>query len=251
MPDILTPGRVRFALALGLVLLLEVLCRFGAINRFAMLPPSEILWHLGRILVGGTMWPAITKTLTNVAVACVSALIAGVILGTLIHRWRALRETLDPLFAAYYAIPVYAFYPLFIVIFGLGDVPQVLIGFMLALVAVIVNTLNGLDRVPRALAKTARIHRLGPVATALRIELPFAVPYIFTGVKLAVAYSFIGVIGAELIMSRTGLGYEIGFAYNNFDNAVMYPLIVLVLAIAAIVNTFFFIWEEKFVLWWR
>jgi len=219
MPGFVTPDRVRFAIALALVLLLEALCRFGVINRFAMIPPSEILWHLGQILIGGTMGPAIAKTLTNVAIACVSAIVVGVILGALIHRWRALRETLDPLFAAYYAIPMYAFYPLFIVIFGLGDVPQVLIGFMLGLVAVIVNTLNGLDRVPRALAKTARIHRLGLVATALQISLPFAVPYIFTGVKLAVAYSFIGVIGAELIMSRTGLGYEIGYAYNNFDNA--------------------------------
>src|SRR5436305_2502772 len=245
MPGIVTPGRVRFALALALVLLLEALCRSGVINRFAMIPPSEMFWHLGRILVGGTMWPAIAKTLTNVAVACIAAVIVGVILGTLIHRWLPLRETLDPLFAAYSAIPVYAFYPRFIVIFGLGDVPQVLIGFMLGLVAVIVNTLNGLDRVPRALIKTARIHRLGPVSTALRISLPYAVPYIFTGVKLAVAYSFIGVIGAELIMSRTGLGYEIGFAYNNFDNALMYPLIVLVLAIAATVNTLFFLWEKR------
>jgi NitT/TauT family transport system permease protein len=241
----MTPGRVRFALALALVLLLEGLSRFGFIDRFAMIPPSEILWHLGKILSGGEMWPAIGKTLTNVAIACIAAVIVGVFLGTLIHRWRALRETLDPLFAAYYAIPVYAFYPLFIVIFGLGDVPQVLIGFMLGLVAVIVNTLNGLDRVPRVLLKTARIQRLGPVATALKITLPYAVPYIFTGIKLAVAYSFIGVIGAELIMSRTGLGYEIGYAYNNFDNAVMYPLIVLVLAIAATVNTMFFLWEKR------
>ncbi|TMI99663.1 MAG: ABC transporter permease subunit [Alphaproteobacteria bacterium] len=241
----MTAGRLRFALALALVLLLEALSRFGVIDRFAMIPPSEILWHLGKILSGGEMWPAIGKTLTNVAMACIAAIIVGVILGTLIHGWRSLRETLDPLFAAYYAIPVYAFYPLFIVIFGLGDVPQVLIGFMLALVAVIVNTLNGLDRVPRVLIKTARIQRLGPLATALKITLPYAVPYIFTGVKLAVAYSFIGVIGAELIMSRTGLGYEIGFAYNNFDNAVMYPLIVLVLAIAATVNTMFFLWEKK------
>jgi NitT/TauT family transport system permease protein len=242
---ILTPGRVRFALALALVLLLEALCRFGVIDHFAMIPPSEMLWDLGKILIGGQMWPAIDKTLTNVAVACAAAIVVGVILGTLIHAWRALRETLDPLFAAYYAIPVYAFYPLFIVLFGLGDVPQVLIGFMLGLVAVIVNTLNGLDRVPRALIKTARIHRLGPAATALRISLPYAMPYVFTGMKLAVAYSFIGVIGAELIMSRTGLGYEIGFAYNNFDNAVMYPLILLVLAIAASVNTMFFLWEKK------
>src|ERR1700730_7146371 len=167
----MTPGRVRFALAVGIMLLLEALCRFGVIDRFAMLPPSEILWHLGKILSSGQMWPAICKTLANVAMACVSAVIAGVVLGALIHRWRALRETLDPLFAGYYAIPFYAFYPLFIVIFGLGDFPQVLIGFMLGLVAMIVNTLNGLDRVPRVLIKTARIYRFGPVPTALRVTL--------------------------------------------------------------------------------
>jgi hypothetical protein len=46
----MTPGRVRFALAVALVLLLEALCRFGVINRFSMIPPSEILWHLGRLL---------------------------------------------------------------------------------------------------------------------------------------------------------------------------------------------------------
>ena len=241
----MTPGRVRLALGVALVLLLETLCRSGIIDRFSMIPPSEILWHLGRLLASAQMWPAIVKTLTNVVVACIAAIVVGVILGTLIHGWRALRETLDPLFAAYYAIPVYAFYPLFIVIFGLGDLPQVLIGFMLGLVVVVVNTLNGLDRVPRVLLKTARIQRLSPLATALQITLPYAVPYIFTGIKLAVAYSFIGVIGAELIMSRTGLGYEIGFAYNNFDNAVMYPLIVFVLTVAATVNTLFFLWEKK------
>jgi len=241
----MTPGRVRLGIGVALLALLEALCRLGVIDRFAMIPPSEIFWHLGRILASAQMWPAILKTLSNVIVACASAVVAGVVLATLIHSWRSLRETLDPLFAAYYAIPVYAFYPLFIVLFGLGDVPQILIGFMLGLVAVIVNTLSGLDRVPRVLIKTARIHRLGPVATALQVSLPYAVPYIFTGVKLAVAYSFIGVIGAELIMSRTGLGYEIGYAYNNFDNAVMYPLIVFVLAVAASVNTLFFLWEKK------
>ena len=51
-----------------------------------------------------------------------------------------------------------------------------------------------------------------------------------TGAKLAVAYSLIGIIGAEFIMSRGGMGYEISFAYNNFDNATMYPLILLILA---------------------
>ena len=143
---------------------------------------------------------------------------------------RALRDTLDPLFATYYAVPVFAFYPFFIVVFGLGDLPQVLIAFMLGVVAVIVNTLNGLDRVPRCCCKTARIMRLSPVDTALRVTLPVRrARTSLTGVKLAVAYAFIGVIGSEFIMSRGGIGYEISFAYTNFDNATMYPLIVLIL----------------------
>ena len=62
-------------------------------------------------------------------------------------------------------IPIFAFYPLFIVLFGLGDAPQILIGFLLGVVAVIVNTLNGLDRVPRVLLQDGADQRLGPIET--------------------------------------------------------------------------------------
>ena len=61
-------------------------------------------------------------------------------------------------------------------------------------------------------------------------------PYVLTGVKLAVAYSLIGIIGSEFIMSRGGIGYEISFAYTNFDNATMYPLIVLILIVSIAIN---------------
>ena len=84
------------------------------------------------------------------------------------------------MFATYYAVPVFAFYPFFIVVFGLGDLPQILIAFMLGVVAMIVNTLNGLDRVPTVLLKTARIMRLSPLQTARRLTLPSAAPYILT-----------------------------------------------------------------------
>jgi NitT/TauT family transport system permease protein len=140
--------------------------------------------------------------------------------------------------------PITRFYPLLIILFGLGDAPQILIGFMLAVVAVIVNTLNGLDRVSRVHMKTARVYRLGPVATALKITLPSAAPYVLTGVKLAVAYAFIGVIGAEFIMSRTGIGYEISFAFNNFDNKTMYPLILLIIVISILINSTLSRWER-------
>src|SRR5262245_57541293 len=150
-------ARYRFVVVLASVLLLELLCRIGVIDRLTMQPPSQMLVDLGRILLSGSLNRALVKTLTNVTLAFVLAVAVGIVVAVLIHRRRALREGLEPLFATYYAIPVYAFYPLFIILFGLGDLPQVLIGFMLAVVAVIVSVLNGLDRIPRVLMKTAHI----------------------------------------------------------------------------------------------
>lgn len=237
-------ARYRVALVAGAIVLIEILCRTGVIDRLTMQPPSEMARDLVVLLASGKMNGAMLKTLANVVIAATLAVIFGVAFGVAIHGYRAVRQGLEPLFATYYAIPVYAFYPLFIILFGLGDVPQILIGFMLAIVAVIVSTLSGLDRVSRVLMKTARIYRLGPVRTARKITLPSAAPYLLTGVKLAVAYAFIGVIGAEFIMSRTGIGYEISFAYNNFDNKTMYPLILLILFISIALNAALSRWEN-------
>ncbi|MBV9259852.1 MAG: ABC transporter permease, partial [Pseudolabrys sp.] len=66
---------------------------------------------------------------------------------------------------------------------------------------------------------------------------------LLTAAKLALAYAFIGVIGSEFILARAGMGYEIGFAYTNFDNATMYPLILLVLLLSIAANGLLSRWE--------
>jgi len=236
---------LRCLLVLAAVAVLEALCRVGVIDRFTMPPPSRILEDLVRLLIAAKLYGAIVKTLTNVAIAFGLAATAGLAAGVLIHRFRLLREALDPLFATYYAIPVFAFYPLLIILFGLGDMPQIMIAFMLAVIAMIVNTLNGIDRVPNVLLKTARMAHMSPLETALRMTLPYAAPHLITGMKLALAYALIGIIGSEFIMSRGGMGFEIAFAYTNLDNAVMYPLIVLILAVSIAVNALIGRWERR------
>jgi NitT/TauT family transport system permease protein len=238
-------GRIRTAVIIVAFGLLELLCRTGVISNFTIIPPSTIVASLIEILLSGRFSADIIVTLRNVSVAIVAAMLIGPLLAIILHQLRAIRRILDPLFATYYAIPVYAFYPLLMVIFGLGDLPQIAVGFLLAIVAVLINTLNGLDRVPPVLLKVARMHRLGPVATAVKVRLPFAAPYIFTGFKLCVAYSFVGVIGAEFITSSRGIGYEISYAYNNFDNRVMYPLIFFILTIVTVINMSLYAWERK------
>jgi NitT/TauT family transport system permease protein len=226
------------------VVLIELACRIGWINRLTLPPPSEMVVGLYGILKSGRMNGAILETLRNVLAAFAGSVVIGIVLGAAIHRVAMARRLLEPLFSTYYAVPIYAFYPLLIVLFGLGDRPEIVIGLMLGVVAVIAATLNGLDSVPQVLIKTARVFHLGPLTAALRVALPYAAPHLFTGVKLAVAYSFIGVIGAEFIMSESGLGYEIRYAYENLDNGVMYPLILLVLVIAVAVNMTLDAWDR-------
>jgi NitT/TauT family transport system permease protein len=75
--------------------------------------------------------------------------------------------------------------------------------------------------------------------------LPAAGPYLFTGVKLALAYSFIGVLAGEFILSGGGLGYAIAYAYDAFDNRTMYALMLFVLIVVTAINSALFIWEQR------
>ena len=152
----------------------------------------------------------------------------------MIHALPRVRQALDPFFATYYAVPIFIFYPVLVAIFGLSAMPILLMGVATAIVAMIIATLNGLDRVPRVLTKVARVHRMGPLETALRLKLPAAAPYLFTGVKLAISYGFIGVIASEFILAPAGLGRVISDAYTDFNNPRMYALILLLLIVAIV-----------------
>ena len=238
-------GILRLAtIAVGLVVL-ELCCQLGIIPRFTMIPPSEMVVGLYHLFAEGTIIPDLATTLGGVAIAVVAATLVGFITGVLLHAVPRLRRALDPFLASYYAIPIWAFYPLFIVFFGLNELPKIVIGFLYAVVAMIVNTLNGLDRVPPVLRKLARTHQMSGPATVFLIILPAAAPHIFTGLKLTVAYAFIGIVGAEFILATAGIGYQISFAYNNFDNVVLYSLILFIIIFVTAVNLLLHVWERS------
>jgi NitT/TauT family transport system permease protein len=238
-----TKARIVFLVAaIGLV---EILCRTDVIARFTMIPPSEMATGLFRLLASGQLNSDMITTLGAVGIALASSISIGMTLGALIHVLPRVRRTIDPILVSYYAVPVFVFYPIFIVLFGLNNIPKIVIGFLYAVAAMVINTLNGLDRVPPVLIKTARVFGLSGTEVALRVVMPYAAPYLFTGVKLAIAYSFIGVIGSEFILSSGGLGYSISYAYNNFDNQTMYSLILFILAVVLAVNMSLHAWEKR------
>ncbi len=238
-------GLLRLALIALLVGGLELLCRTGALSRQIIIAPSEMLTSLVALLASGSMKDDIVRTLVCVVAAFVLAVIFGFIFGVMLHALPRLRRAVDPLLATYYAVPFFVFYPVLIAFFGLTPLPIIVIAFLFALVAMVINTLNGIDRIPRVLGKVARVHHMTPWQTALQLKLPAAAPHLFTGIKLAVAYAFIGVIASEFIMAASGLGYQISYAYNNFDNKRMYALMLFVLILVTAVNMAFYMWERR------
>lgn len=227
---------LRIVVVVTLIATLEFFCRIGIVPATVMISPWQMLSHLGEILASGKFYADIETSLINIGAASLLATLIGFVLGLIIFSLPALRQALEPLLASYYAVPTFIFYPIFIVIFGIGRAPIIVIAVLLALVTMITATLNGLDRIPRVLRKSAQVFRMPRLQVALRIELPAALPYLFTGMKLSIAYAFIGVIASEFILSGSGIGYAIAFAYNNFESHDMYALMLFVLLLVTAIN---------------
>jgi NitT/TauT family transport system permease protein len=238
-------GWIRLAVVAAAVGLLELCCQTGAINPKVVIPPSQMAVALVQLLASGQVNDQIFRTFGIVILAALIAIVLGFAIGLVIHALPRLRTALDPFFATYYAVPIFIFYPVMIVIFGLSVMPIVLMGVMTAIVAMIIATLNGLDRIPRVLTKVARVHRMGTIDTALRLKLPAAAPHLFTGVKLAVSYSFIGVIASEFILAPAGLGRVISDAYSDFNNRRMYALMLLLVIVATAVNMVLHVFDQR------
>lgn len=228
---------LRFGVVALLVAAIEILCRLHIIPVDVMIAPSQMAEELMKILVSGEYSADIISSIANVLISTLLSVTLGFVAGLIIYSAQSLRAALEPLLASYYAVPTFIFYPVFISLFGVGSGAIIAIAVLLAIVSMITATLNGLDRIPRVLRKTGRIYRMSRIKTALMIELPSAAPSLFTGVKLSVAYSFIGVIASEFILSGSGIGYAIAYTYNNFENRHMYALMLLIILLVTGVNT--------------
>jgi NitT/TauT family transport system permease protein len=228
---------VRWGLIAAFLVALEVIPRLGLVNPIALVPLSEMVWQLWLLISDGILGSHIARTLTSIVVAGAAAVVTGLPLGVALWRLERVRRVLQPYLTTYYAIPIFAFYPLFIAIFGLSAWPVIVIAWAWAVVAIVLNTVIGLNEVPEVLVKVGRSLRLSPWRMFTRVYFPAATPYVFTGFKLAASYTVIGVIASEFIQAEAGVGWFVGFSYNNFAIQNMYAAILLILAFAVLVNS--------------
>ena len=138
---------------------------------------------------------------------------------------------------------------MFVLILGLGETSKIAIVLYGCAWPILLNTISGLRTVDPLLLKAARSLGLGPLRLFQKVVLPAAVPTIFTGIRLAGAYSILILIAAELVGAKAGLGYLITYAQYNFDVPTMYAGIITISAIGLVINQLMVVLERRFSTW--
>jgi len=214
-------------------LVLEILPRVGVVSRATLLPFSEMVVAAVQLLLRPDFYTdGVLPSLLAILIAFAIAAVAGVAIGYLIWRVRPLRQAIDPYLTAYYALPIFALYPALIAIWGQGAGPITALAALFAVVAVITNAMNGFDSAPPIIGKLARSMQVPERTYFLKFFLPYAMPYILIGLRLAFLYSLLSVLAAEFLLSSAGLGHFIQIAYVRFDMAEMYGAILVVFGLA-------------------
>jgi NitT/TauT family transport system permease protein len=226
----------RVALPLGFALLVviawELVCRYGGISPVLLAPPSAV-WHVLATNYAILLQQAIPTTVETV-VGFGLATVLGVVLAIAITISARVREALYPHIVLFQLIPKIALAPLFIVWLGIGSPSRLTFAVFIAFFPVVVSTAAGLvSAKPEALrlcqsltASEAQIFRM--------VRFPFAVPYIFAGMKIGVTMAMIGVIVGEFITAQAGLGYIIMFGSSAAETALVLAAIVLLCVIGLV-----------------
>jgi sulfonate transport system permease protein len=177
----------------------------------------------------GQFWRAISASLTRNLSGFFIGTTLGLMLGCLLGFSRLFERLVGPSFNTFKQISLFAWIPLISVWFGLGDVAKVVFLSLAALVPVVVNTCDGLRNVPPAFLEVAKVYGFSRWQTVIGVMLPAALPSIFTGIYLALVYSWLATIGAEyLLVSGDGIGNTLIDGSEHFMmDLVLFGMVII------------------------
>jgi NitT/TauT family transport system permease protein len=176
--------------------------------------------------------------------------VGGVLIGTAVASSRSWERFAYPLVVALNSVPKVAVAPLFVIWMGTGWEPKVAIAFLIAVFAIIVDTLHGLRSIPQDVLDVARVLKGRPLAVFFKVRLPGALPSILAGMKVAVSLSLVGAIVGEFVSSQKGLGYVIMSAQGTFDTVRVFAAL-MVLAVLGLLLYALLVLLERVLTPWR
>jgi len=218
------------AIVLTLLGAWELYADFGPVDRLILPAPHEVasrLW-LDRAL----LWDDFTVTAGEVLLGILVAGAAGFFCAIALHMWLALRISIYPLLVASQTIPIVMVAPLLVTWLGFGLAPKLAIIGLIAFFPIVVTTLDALGRVDAELRKLLRTLDAPRLAVLRHVELPAALPGLFSGAKLAVVFAVIGAVFAEWSGSDAGLGHLFQQAIPQLLTARAYAAVLILSAFA-------------------
>jgi ABC-type nitrate/sulfonate/bicarbonate transport system permease component len=239
-----------YALSLGvfgaLLVAWEAVVRFARIPPFVLPAPIAIVARLWLDL--GLLRQHTAVTLYEVVVGYAVAAGSGVLIALLIVRFRTVERIVYPYIVASQTIPKIAVAPLLIIWLGAGMLPKILIVAVTAFFPVTVNTITGLRAAEENYLNLLRSVAASEVQVFLHLRVPYALPFVFAGLKLATTLSVLGAIVAEFMGASEGLGYLILSSTFNFEVARVFVSLIVLVAIGVL---FFGVvsWLERRLSW--
>jgi NitT/TauT family transport system permease protein len=225
----------RLVLFAALGLLIELAPRLGWVDQLVLVPLSAMATASLVLMRDGAVWHDLLLTGLRVLLSFLAAVLTGIPAGWLLWRTPRLHRLLAPYLSSYYAVPVFAFYPVMIALFGFGSAPMILVGYLYAVIAVAESSAAGFHGIPASYHKMIRIYGMSRRKALFRVYIPGAARSVFGGLKLAASYSMIGNIASEFVLSTDGIGRRILYYFQDFDLDAMYASIGLVLGFQIVV----------------
>jgi NitT/TauT family transport system permease protein len=222
---------VRLAsLALLFVLLAgwEAWCRLGGVPALIVPAPSSVFATLWSETASGRLMPHLAITATEMTLGLALGCVVGLGVGILLAEAAFLRRLLHPYIVASQVVPKLALGPLFIIWFGFGMAPTVVITALICFFPLMENTLTGLAQVDPARRELFRMLGASRLQTLLRLKLPSALPVILAGLRVAVVLALVGAVVGEFIGGRAGLGASIIAAQSVMDSSLMFALFIVI-----------------------
>jgi NitT/TauT family transport system permease protein len=178
-----------------------------AFNPFLIPPPVEVIRTAIPMLLSGEILADVSISMTRVLVGFVSGSLAGIALGVLLGRIRILHDLLDPIMELLRYLSPTAMIPIAVIWFGIGEMSKYFLIFWGTFFIVLINTTAGVWRAPIARQRAAECLGANQLQIFVMVVIPSAVPYIVTGMRVAMASSFMSIIPAEILAADSGIGY--------------------------------------------
>ena len=198
------------ALAVGSLVLAFLIWQFLStvlFNPFLIPPPLEVIRTAIPMLMSGEILGDVAISMTRVVVGFATGSLAGIITGVLLGRFRVMHDLLDPILELLRYLSPTAMIPIAVIWFGIGELSKYFLIFWGTFFIVVINTTAGVWRAPVARQRAAECLGASQLQIFVLVVIPSAVPYIVTGMRVAMASSFMSIIPAEILAADLGIGY--------------------------------------------